>query len=79
MTDEQALRLHDRAALGDSLTEEERAQLDTWYAARDAAEARDLAAAGPEPIELTQRIQAALEQIAETTRHMQQTLNKETS
>ena len=73
MTDEEALRLHDRAALGESLTEEERAELDTWYAAQDAAEARDLAAARSEPVDLTQRIQAALEQIAETTRHMQQT------
>ena len=73
MTDEEALRLHDRAALGESLTEEERAELDTWYAAQDAAEARDLAAARSEPVDLTQRIQAVLEQIAETTRHMQQT------
>ncbi len=74
MTDEEALRLHDRAALGESLTDEERAQLEAWYAAQDAAEARDLAAARSEPVDLTQRIQAALEQIAETTRHIQQTL-----
>ena len=48
MTDEEALPLHDRAALGESFTEEERAQLDTWYAAQDAAEARDFAAARSE-------------------------------
>lgn len=51
MTDEEALRLHDRAALGEPLTDEERARLQSWYAAEDAAEARELGAAGTDPAE----------------------------
>ena len=74
MTDEEALHLHDRAALGEPLTDEESARLEAWYAAQDAAEARELAAASTDSRDLTQRIQASLEQIAETTRQIQQTL-----
>lgn len=74
MTDEEALRLHDRAARGESLTGEETVQLETWYAAQDAAEARELASASTAPVDLTQRIHASLEQIAEATRHIQQTV-----
>ncbi len=74
MTDEAALHLHDRAAQSKSLSDEERGQLETWYAAQDAAEARDLASAITEPVDLTRRIQASLEQVAEAARKIQETV-----
>ena len=42
LTDEQAIPLHHRAALGQPLTAEERAQLAAWYAQKDEEEAEML-------------------------------------
>ncbi len=74
MTNEEALRLHDRAACGESLTDEETSRLETWYAAQDASEALDLAPAHADPVDLTERIRTALEQVAGTARQIQQTM-----
>ncbi len=74
MTDERALHLHDRAVRGESLTDEEKALLEGWYATQDAAETRELASADTEPVDLTERIHASLEQIAEATRQIRQTM-----
>ncbi len=74
MTNEAALRLHDRAARGEPLTDQESAHLDAWYAAQDAAEARELASTAAQPGDLSQRIQASLEQVAETARRIQETV-----
>ncbi len=79
MTDEEALHLHDRASRGEPLTGQESAQLDAWYAAQDAAEALELASAGSAPVDLTERIHASLEQIAEATRQIRQTLTENDS
>ena len=74
MTDEEALSLHDRAARGESLTDEETSHLESWYATQDAAEAGDLASAAIEPVNLTERIREALEQVASTARTIQRTM-----
>lgn len=74
MSDDEALRLHDRAARGELLTDEETAQLEAWYAAQDAAEARELSSIHAEPVDLTNRIRAALELVASTARQIQQTM-----
>jgi hypothetical protein len=42
MNDSKERQLHDRATRGESLTEEERAQLEAWYAVHDAEEAAQL-------------------------------------
>jgi len=59
MKDEAALRLHDRAALGEPLTDEERAQLTSWYAAQDAAEAREAVSESADMQPLQARLLAA--------------------
>ncbi len=74
MTDEEALRLHDRAALGEPHTNEEGSQLEAWYAAQDAAESQELASNVGESADLNRRIQASLEQVAETARQIQKTI-----
>ncbi len=74
MSDEEALRLHDRMACGMPLTEEESVQLEAWYATQDAAEARGLASTGSMKGDLTGRIQESLERVAEATRHIQKTM-----
>lgn len=74
MTDEEALRLHDRSARGEALTDDESARLEAWYAAQDAAEAREIGLAGTDSMPLSDRIQAALEQVTEVSRQIQRTL-----
>ena len=71
MKDEAALYLHDRASLGEPLTDEERTQLASWYAAQDAAEARE---ASPANADLVAQIQAALGQVDEVTRQIRETM-----
>jgi hypothetical protein len=46
-TDTAGQQLHDRATRGESLSAEERAQLNAWYARLDAEEGAVLAAAAP--------------------------------
>ena len=79
MKDEEALCLHDRAARGDRLTGEESIRLDAWYAAQDAAESVELASVGTQASDFTERIQASLEQVAETTRQIQKTMAENAS
>ena len=75
MKDEEALHLHDRSARGVPLTDQESVQLQAWYAAQDAAEARDLASAPSWSGDLTDRIRESLERVAEATRQIQQTMS----
>ncbi len=79
MNDEEALQLHDRFARGESLTVDESARLEAWYATQDAAEARDLGSAGTETVDLSARIHASLQQVAETTRQIRRTLTENDS
>ncbi len=78
MTDKEALQLHDRAARGETLTDEQRARLEAWYAIQDAAESRELAAA-VDSADLTRRIQASLDQVTETARRIQRTMRENDS
>jgi hypothetical protein len=45
LSDEFGMQLHDREAMGESLTIQEKAQLEAWYAPKDAAETAILEAA----------------------------------
>ncbi len=74
MTDEEALNLHDRAARGEALTDEQTSQLEAWYAAQDASEAVELEAGRVEPVDLTEKTRLALEQVAGTAHRIQQTM-----
>ncbi|HYT94653.1 MAG TPA: hypothetical protein VEL76_38410 [Gemmataceae bacterium] len=65
--------LHDRATRGESLSTEERAQLDAWYVQLDHEEGTALAGAAP-PGSLTTlrtQIETALGQLATVTQHIQ--------
>lgn len=76
-SDEQRQRLHDRATRGQTLSQDEQAQLDAWYAAQDRAEA---AALDLDVTEVTASLQAQIDtvltQLAATTGRIQE-LGKE--
>lgn len=78
MKDEEALRLHDRASRGEDLTAEESLQLEAWYSAQDAAEARELGSEN-NPFSFFSRIQETLDGVAETARRIQQTMKENDS
>jgi len=67
--------LHNRATRGETLSPEEQAQLEEWYAAQDRAEADDLSLTEPaETIAALQaQIASALEQVVTVARQMQKT------
>jgi hypothetical protein len=72
-TDTAGQQLHDRATRGESLSAEERAQLDAWYARLDAEEGAVLAGAVP-PGSITAlqaQIATALAQLGTVTQHIQ--------
>ncbi len=71
MTNDIGKDLHDRATRGESLSPDEHRQLEAWYAAHDAAEARDLAAADPQDKSLEAQIRATLSQITRVTQQLQ--------
>ncbi len=71
MTDDIGKDLHDRATRGESLSPDERRRLEAWYAAHDAAEARDLAAEDAQHKSLEAQIKATLSQITRVTQQLQ--------
>ncbi len=75
VADELGKQLHDRATGGETLSPEERAQLEEWYAAQDRAEAGDLSlTASDETIAALQaQIALALEQVVTAARQIQKT------
>ena len=75
VTDTLGQHLHDRATRGEGLSAEERAQLDEWYAAKDASEAKELGLNGATnsvAAELQAQIDAALAQLSSITRRIQE-------
>jgi hypothetical protein len=74
VTDELGRQLHDRATLGETLSLEEQAQLEDWYAAQDSAEAADLGlTVSAETITVLQaQVALALEQVTITTQRIQE-------
>ena len=71
MTDNLGKDLHDRATRGEILSTEERGQLEAWYAAHDAAEARELSAEGAQDKSLEAQVKSTLAQIMRVTRQVQ--------
>lgn len=74
ISDESAGRLHDRVSRGDTLSPDERADLDAWLAAQDEAEAALLSRQSAEALvaELRSQVKSALEQVGTITRTIQQ-------
>ncbi len=69
--------LHDKQTLGEPLTPEEQIVLDAWYALQDKQEAEALYRARPENTvmeTLQMQIDAALAQMQETARNIQQAI-----
>lgn len=74
VSDELGQRLHDRATRGKTLTAEEHAQLEAWYAKQDTAEsdALHVLTVDTDIPNLEAQVQAALEQLAVLTSRIQQ-------
>jgi hypothetical protein len=73
-SDEFGKQLHDRATRGETLSLEEQAQLEEWYAAQDRAEAADLGlTVSAETITVLQaQVASALEQLAVVVQRIQE-------
>ncbi len=74
LAEETGKRLHDRASRGESLTDEEQAQLAAWYAVQDAAESEMLRQPEVEvDVEVLQRqVDAASAQLMTVAERIQQ-------
>jgi hypothetical protein len=72
ITDEVGRQLHDRATRGGSLTPEEHASLEAWYARQDAEDMARLAAAPlpPATAALRERVTATLAQLVHVTQRV---------
>jgi uncharacterized coiled-coil DUF342 family protein len=72
-TDTAGQRLHDRATRGEALSDDERAQLEQWYARLDQEEAAALAGArrSADITVLRAQIDACLTQLATVTQRVQ--------
>jgi hypothetical protein len=66
VSDEIGMQLHDRETIGESLTAQEKEQLDAWYAQKDVAEKSMLEATQvplPNLIALQDQVDIAIEQL----------------
>ena len=64
--------LHNRATCGLSLTEQERAELEAWYAEQDSEEATILSLhTAPELKILQRKVEAGLTELHRTTQHLE--------
>jgi hypothetical protein len=75
LSDELGMQLHDRETIGEPLTAQEKAQLEAWYAQKDAAEKSMLEATQiplPNLVMLQDQIDIALEQLATGVQRLQQ-------
>lgn len=73
-------RLHDRATRGQSLTQEEEAALQAWYAQQDRAElALIVRTPGQDATLLQQQVDVALAQLAKTTQQIRRLGKENTS
>ncbi len=73
-SDDMGRRLHDRATRGETLSADEKAQLDRWYAEQDRAESDVLRVATAEKTvtALQAQVDAALAQLAAVTKRIQE-------
>jgi hypothetical protein len=75
LSDELGMQLHDRETIGEQLTAREKAQLDAWYAQKDAAEKSMLEAAQlplPNLVALQDQVDIAIEQLTTGVQQLQQ-------
>ena len=74
MSDDQNMKMHDRASRGETLTAAERAHLEKWYATQDTAEIQELGLnAGEKTLAaLQEQIGVALTQLMTVTKRIQE-------
>ena len=74
LSDELGMQLHDRETIGEPLTAQEKAQLEAWYAQRDAAEKSMFEAAQvplPNLVMLQDKIDLTIEQLTAGVQRLQ--------
>lgn len=81
ITDNKGKQLHDKASRGESLTAEEYAQLEEWYAVQDQAEIVALGLNEREKVQanLQAQIEDALAQLVKISSRIQQTASENES
>jgi ABC-type transport system involved in cytochrome c biogenesis ATPase subunit len=75
LSDELGMQLHDRETIGEQLTVQEKAQLEAWYAQKDAAEKSILEATQvplPNLAALQDQVDVAIEQLSAGVQRLQQ-------
>ena len=73
VSDELGKQLHDRATRGEALSAQERASLETWYAAQDRVEMDALDLTTPETVTILQaQVDSVLEQLETAARRIQE-------
>jgi hypothetical protein len=75
VSDELGMQLHDRETIGEPLTAQEKAQLEAWYAQKDAAEKSMLEATQmplPNLVMLQDQVDIAIEQLTTGVQQLQQ-------
>jgi hypothetical protein len=74
LSDEEGLKLHDRATCGQTLSPGEQEQLQAWYELQDSLEASDLQSSLPQTdvAVLKQQIESTLSQLTITVQRIQQ-------
>jgi peptidoglycan hydrolase CwlO-like protein len=73
VSDELGKQLHDRATRGETLSAQERASLETWYAAQDRVEMDVLDLTTPETVTILQaQVDSVLQQLETAARRIQE-------
>jgi hypothetical protein len=75
LSDELGMQLHDRETIGEQLTAQEKAQLDDWYARKDAAEKLMLETGQlplPNLVALQDQVDIAIEHLTVGVQRLQQ-------
>ena len=73
VSDELGRQLHDRATRGETLSAQERASLETWYATQDRAEMDELDLTTPETVAILQaQVDSVLEQLETAAKRIQE-------
>jgi peptidoglycan hydrolase CwlO-like protein len=73
VSDELGKQLHDRVTRGETLSAQERASLETWYAAQDRAEMDALHLTTPETVAVLQaQVDSVLEQLETAAKRIQE-------
>ncbi len=79
LSNELGMQLHDRETTGETLTTQEKAQLEDWYAQKDMTEAATLKAAQmplPNLVFMQDRTDTAISQLSVSVQRLQQITSK---